>query len=48
MTMIMFNDYDDDDDNYHCYNGNVLNLTFFFTPFWKVCQSQTLRNFFKH
>ena len=45
MTMIMFNDYNDDDDNYHCYNGNVL-LSSFFTPFWKVCQSQTLRNFF--
>ena len=31
MTMIMFNDYDDDDDNYHCYNGNVLSITFFYT-----------------
>lgn len=30
MTMIMFNDYDDDD-NYHCYNGNVLSITFFYT-----------------
>lgn len=45
MTMIMFNDCDDHG-NCHCDNGNVRENEIFFTSFWKVCQSQTLRNFF--
>lgn len=40
MTMIMFNDYDDDDDNYHCYNGNVLSIKFFLHHFGRFVKAK--------